>query len=230
MQTTSLMLAASVLSFSSIASAGDIRLQGAGATFPNPLYQRWVSEYQKSHPTVKIDYQSIGSGGGIKAITEKTVHFAGSDAPVNKKELAALGEGNVVQIPSCAGAVVPAYNLPDVKGEINFTGEILAEIYMGKVSKWNDPKIAAINPGVKLPDMGITPAWRSDGSGTTYVFTNYLATQSETYKGSIGAGKQVGTGIGHGRIAHGHIGVSGVPAAGLVGADELVGSGSVRRD
>lgn len=199
MQTTSLTLAASVLSFSSLAVAGgDVRLQGAGATFPNPLYQRWVSEYQKSHPTVKIDYQSIGSGGGIKAITEKTVHFAGSDAPLNKKELTALGEGNVVQIPSCAGAVVPAYNLPDVKGEINFTGEILAEIYMGKVSKWNDPKIAAINPGINLPDMGITPAWRSDGSGTTFVFTNYLATQSEAYKGSIGAGKQVQWPVGQG--------------------------------
>jgi len=221
MQTTSLMLAASALSFASFANAADVRLQGAGASFPNPLYQRWVSEYQKSHPTVKIDYQSIGSGGGIKAITEKTVHFAGSDAPLNKKELTALGETNVVQVPSCAGAVVPAYNLPDVKGDINFTGEVLAEIYMGKISKWNDAKITGLNPGVKFPDMAITPAWRSDGSGTTYVFTNFLATQSEAYKGSIGAGKQVQWPVGQGGKGNEGVAAAVMGTTGAIGYVEL---------
>jgi phosphate transport system substrate-binding protein len=199
MKTTSVTLAASSLVFAAaVASAGEVRLQGAGATFPNPLYQKWVSEFQKSHPDVKIDYQSIGSGGGIKAITEKTVHFAGSDAPLSKKELAALGENNVVQVPSCAGAVVPAYNLPEVKEAINFSGEVLADIYAGKITKWNDAKLASLNPGVKLPDLAITPAWRSDGSGTTFVFTNFLATQSESFKGFIGTGKQVQWPMGQG--------------------------------
>lgn len=177
----------------------DVRLQGAGATFPNPLYQRWVSEFQKSNPTIKIDYQSVGSGGGIKAITEKTVHFAGSDAPLSKKEIEALGgAANIVQVPSTAGAVVPAYNLPEVKETLKFSGEVLAEIYQGRISKWNDPKLAELNPGVALPDVGITPAWRSDGSGTTFVFTSYLATQSESYKSTIGSGKQVSWPVGQG--------------------------------
>jgi len=181
------------------AMQNDVRLQGAGATFPNPLYQRWVSEFQKSNTSIKIDYQSIGSGGGIKAITEKTVHFAGSDAPLSKKEIEALGGASkIVQIPSTAGAVVPAYNLPEVKETIKFSGEVIAEIYQGRISRWNDPKIAELNPGVALPGVGITPAWRSDGSGTTYVFTSYLATQSESYKSTIGSGKQVSWPVGQG--------------------------------
>ena len=173
------------------ASAGGVRLQGAGATFPNPLYQRWVTEYQRAHPDVKIDYQSIGSGGGIKAITEKTVDFAGSDAPLSKKEIEATGgEANIVEVPSCAGAVVPAFNLPG-SPDLKFTGEVLAEIFQGKISTWNNAKIAALNPGVTLPATAVTPAWRTDGSGTTFVWTNYLTTQSEDFKGTIGAGKQV---------------------------------------
>ena len=172
-------------------AGADVRIQGAGATFPNPLYQRWVSEYQKAHPDVKIDYQSIGSGGGIKAITEKTVDFAGSDAPMNKKELeAAGGEAGIVEVPSCAGAVVPAYNLPG-NPELKFTGAVLAEIFAGKISVWSDAKITALNPGVTLPATAISPAWRTDGSGTTFVWTSYLATQSEAFKSTIGAGKQV---------------------------------------
>jgi phosphate transport system substrate-binding protein len=183
--------AGSVLLAGLTAAAQEVRIQGAGATFPNPLYQRWVADYQKAHPTVKIDYQSIGSGGGIKAITEKTVDFAGSDAPLNKKEIEAMGGADaVVEVPSCAGAVVPAYNLPGV-GELKFTGEALAGIFAGTITKWNDAKIAAANEGVTLPDMAIVPAWRTDGSGTTYVFTSYLATQSESFKSTVGAGKQV---------------------------------------
>jgi len=203
------------------AEAGDVRLQGAGATFPNPLYQLWVSEYQKAHPNIKIDYQSIGSGGGIKGITEKTIHFAGSDAPLNKKEIEAMGADNVVQVPSCAGAVVPAYNIAGVTVPIKFTGEVLADIYAGKISKWNDAKIAELNTGVQLPDAGITPVWRSDGSGTTYVFTNYLASQSETFKGKIGAGKQVQWPVGQGGKGNEGVAAAVQQTTGAIGYIEL---------
>jgi phosphate transport system substrate-binding protein len=171
--------------------AAETRLQGAGATFPAPLYTRWVAEFQKINPDVAIDYQAIGSGGGIKGITDKTVDFAGSDAPLSAKQVAAMGEGNVIHVPSCAGGVVPAYNLPGLSQELKFTGEILAEIYLGKITHWNDPKLQAVNGGVTLPDTLITTAWRTDGSGTTFVFTNYLATQSDSFKETIGMGTSV---------------------------------------
>jgi phosphate transport system substrate-binding protein len=181
------------------AGVADVRLQGSGATFPNPLYQRWVGEYQKINPSVRIDYQSIGSGGGIKAITEKTVDFAGSDAPLSKKEILAMGGAeHIVQVPSCAGSVVPAYNVPGVAADIKFTGEVLAEIFMGKITRWNDAKLTALNVGIALPDSAITPAYRNDGSGTTFVWTNYLATQSESFKETVGLGKQVKWPVGQG--------------------------------
>jgi phosphate transport system substrate-binding protein len=168
------------------------RLQGAGATFPAPFYKQLVVVYQGINPNVLIDYQSIGSGGGIRAITDKTVDFCGSDAPMSKKELQAVGgEDGIVEFPTCAGGVVPTYNLRGVKSELKFTGKLLADIYMGKVSQWNDPAIAKINPGVELPDLAITPVWRTDGSGTTFIFTNYLSTQSEDFTTTIGLGKQV---------------------------------------
>jgi len=203
------MLMSKVLKMVAVATAltattamAEVRLQGAGATFPAPFYKRLVAEYQKLHPGVAIDYQSIGSGGGIKAFTEKTVHFGGTDAPLSKKEIgkieAADKADNIVEIPSCAGGVVPSYNLPGVKQDINFTGELLADIFMGKVTKWNDPAIAKINPDIKLPDLVITPAWRTDGSGTTFVWTNYLATQSQEYKNTVGMGKSVKWPVGQG--------------------------------
>lgn len=206
----------------SVAMAADIRLGGAGATFPNPLYQQWVTEYQKAHPDVKIDYQSIGSGGGIKAITEKTVAFAGSDAPMSKKELAAAGgEDNLVEIPSCAGAVVPALNLPGITQNLNLSGEIIADIYAGTITKWNDKRIAELNSGVSLPDLAITPIYRTDGSGTTFVFTNYLATQSASFKSTIGSGKQVKWPVGQG--GKGNEGVAGAVSTtpGALGYIEL---------
>jgi phosphate transport system substrate-binding protein len=170
----------------------EVHLQGAGATFPSPLYARWTTEYEAQNSSTKIDYQSIGSGGGIKNITENTVDFAASDAPMNKKELAAVGgEDKVVQIPTCAGAVVVAYNLPGFQGDLKLDGPTVADIFLGKVTKWNDPKIAALNDGAPLPDLAITSAHRTDGSGTNYVFTSYLATQSEEFKETVGAAKQV---------------------------------------
>lgn len=181
------------------ATAREVRLAGAGATFPESLYKRWVVEYQKAAPTVAVDYRAIGSGGGIRAITDKTVAFAGSDAPLTKKEIEAVGgEGVLVELPMVAGGVVPAYNVPGVDQPLNFTGEVLADIFMGKIAKWNDPKLAELNPGVKLPDLAILPAYRSDGSGTTFVWTSYLATQSQTFKDRVGTGKQVKWPVGQG--------------------------------
>src|SRR6267142_7112209 len=133
-----------VLAMGTVVKA-ETKLQGGGATFPNPIYQVWVTEYQKAHPDVKIDYQSIGSGGGIKAITEKTVDFAGSDAPMSAKEMEAAKDP-IIHIPTVAGAVVPAYNLPTFKGELNLTGDVIAQIFMGKITKWNDSQIAELNP------------------------------------------------------------------------------------
>jgi len=173
-------------------AVADVRLQGAGSTFVAPMMQRWVSEYQKQHPEVKVDYQSIGSGGGVKAFLEKTVEFGASDAPLSKKEFEqAGGTSAVVQVPVIAGAVVPAYNLPGFSGELKLDGATLADIYQGKIKKWNDAKIASLNPGVTLPGLSITPAHRTDGSGTTFIFTSYLSTQSTDFKEKVGASKQV---------------------------------------
>lgn len=191
--------AAALIALGAAVASADVRIEGAGATFPQPLYERWVSEYQKLHPDVKIDYQAIGSGGGIKAITEKTVDFAGSDAPLSKSEIGNLGgQDKVVEIPSCSGGVVPAYHLEGVDAELKFTGPVLAEIYLGMINKWNDPKIAQLNPGVNLPGLPITPVYRTDGSGTNYVFTNYLATQSSEFRNKVGVGKQVKWPLGQG--------------------------------
>ena len=186
-----LKVVAAAAALSATAAVAADRLQGAGATFPQPLYQRLVAEYQKL-TDVQIDYQGIGSGGGQKGIAEKTVHFAGSDAPIDKKMIAKCGGAdNLVEIPSCAGGIVPAYNLPAVKKDLRFTGSVLASIYMGKIKQWNDPELAKLNPGVELPDLAITVAWRTDGSGTNFVWTHYLCTQSEEFKSTIGAGLKV---------------------------------------
>jgi phosphate transport system substrate-binding protein len=213
-------IAVAMLALGSSAALAETRLQGAGATFPNPIYQRWTTQYQKVNPDVKIDYQSIGSGGGIKGITEKTVDFAGSDAPMSKKEIAAAG-GEIVHIPTVAGAVVLAYNAPGFEGDLKLDGDVVAQIFMGKITKWSDPKIAALNEGAKLPDAGITPAYRTDGSGTNFVFTNYLCTQNEDFKSSIGPGKQVKWPVGQG--GKGNEGVTAVvqQTPGAIGYIEL---------
>src|SRR4051812_19828435 len=178
--------------FAGVAPAG-VNLSGGGATFPAPIYKRWVEDFEKNNPDVNVNYEAQGSGFGIKGITAKTLDFAGSDAPMSKKEIAEAEKagGEVVHLPTVAGAVVAAYNLPGFHGELKLTGPVLAEIFTGKISKWNDPKIAALNGGAALPDTSITPVYRTDGSGTNFVFTNYLATQSEDFKGSVGVGKEV---------------------------------------
>jgi len=187
------------------AAEGTISIQGAGATFPYPLYSKWVAVYQKEHPRVEVNYQSIGSGGGIKQILEKTVDFGASDAPMNDGEMA-KAQGKILHVPMTLGAVVLAYNLPDVAG-LKLTPETVAGIYLGEIKTWNDPKIAADNPDLKLPGDAISVAYRSDGSGTTAVFTDYLAAVSPAWKEKVGAGKSVKFPVGMG--AKGNEGVAG---------------------
>jgi len=196
-----------------------INLQGAGATFPYPLYSKWVDEYQKSNPTVRINYQSIGSGGGIRQITERTVDFGASDAPMNEEELA-KAPGKLVHVPMTLGAVVIAYNLPEAPA-LTLSSEVVAGIFLGDVKTWNDAKIATLNPGVKLPKEPIGVAYRSDGSGTTAVFTDYLSKVSPAWKEKVGAGKSVKFPAGMG--AKGNEGVAGQlkTSPGTIGYVEL---------
>jgi len=162
-----------LLAIAGAATAADTTLiNGAGATFPFPIYSKWFSEYNKAHPNVQINYQSIGSGGGIKQITEKTVDFGASDAPMNAEELQKAP--GIQHIPTVMGAVVVIHNAPGVQ-DLKLTPETVAGIFLGKITQWNDPAIAAQNKGAKLPGMQIVVAHRSDGSGTTAVFTDYLA-------------------------------------------------------
>jgi phosphate transport system substrate-binding protein len=177
------------LAVASVALAqGGLLINGAGATFPFPLYSKWFSEYNKLHPNLKFNYQSIGSGGGVKQITEKTVDFGASDAPLSDEELAKAP--GLLHIPTVLGAVVVAFNVPGVS-DVKMSPDALAGIFLGKITKWNDPAIAKDNPGVKLPDLAIAPATRSDGSGTTYVFADYLAKVSPEFKAKVGVGKSV---------------------------------------
>ena len=167
--------------------SGSVSLQGAGATFPNPLYQKWLSEYGKAKPNVKIDYQSIGSGGGIKQLKEQTVDFGASDAPMSDADLKSA-PGEILHIPTVLGAVVITYNVEGVKQPLKFSPEVIADIFLGKIKKWNDAKIAADNAGVTLPANDITVVHRSDSSGTSAVFTDYLSKVSAEWKEKVGAG------------------------------------------
>jgi phosphate transport system substrate-binding protein len=166
------------------------QLNGAGATFPYPIYSKWFSEYNKLHSDVQINYQSIGSGGGIRQVLNGTVDFGASDGPMSDEQLK-QSKVKIVHIPTVLGAVVPAYNVPGVSEELKFTPEALAGIYLNKIVKWNDPAIASANPGVKLPDLGIIVIYRSDGSGTTYIFTDYLSKISKDWASIVGKGTSV---------------------------------------
>jgi phosphate transport system substrate-binding protein len=167
-----------------------VLLNGAGATFPNIIYQKWITDYNTANPGVELNYQWIGSGGGIQQFTDGTVDFGASDAPMSDEEIAKVG-GNVLHIPMVLGAVVPTYNLPEVTETIRFTPEALAGIYLGEITRWNDVRLRSANPGVTLPDREIVVAHRSDGSGTTYIFTQYLSTISADWQAKVGTGKSV---------------------------------------
>jgi len=196
-------------------------LTGAGATFPYPLYSKWIFEYEKLHPGTKINYQSIGSGGGIRQISERTVDFGASDAPMNDEQLG-KAKGKLLHVPTTLGAVVLTYNLPDYKGELKLNSDVIAGIFLGDIKKWNDPKIAALNKGAKLPDTDIAVAHRSDGSGTTFVFVDYLSKVSPTWKQKVGASTSVNWPVGLG--GKGNEGVTGLikQTPGAIGYVELI--------
>jgi len=174
----------------SLSGFAQTTLTGAGATFPYPMYSKWFSKYHDAHPDVQINYQSIGSGGGIRQVLAGTVDFGASDGPMSDEQLS-QAKVKILHVPTVMGAVVPAYNVPGISGEIKFTPEVLAGIFLGKVSSWSDKAIAAANPDVKFPDVPIVVIHRSDGSGTTFIFTDYLSKVSADWKGQVGAGTAV---------------------------------------
>ena len=183
------------------------KLNAAGATFPYPIYSKWFNEYHQQHPDVQINYQSIGSGGGIAQLKSGTVDFGASDMPLNDTLVKQMPMP-FVQLPTVLGSIVPAYNVPEIKTELKFTPEMLSGIYLGKITKWNDPAIAKANPGVSLPDKSIVVVHRSDGSGTTFVFTDYLSKISPEWKSRVGSNTSVNWPVGLG--AKGNEGVSGM--------------------
>lgn len=200
-------------------------LNGAGATFPNPIYQKWFSEYHKAHSDVRINYQSVGSGAGIQQLMAGTVDFGASDMPMKDEQLAELKNKrgfDTYNIPTVLGAVVPAYNVPGVTADLKFTGSVLADIYLGKIKKWDDEAIAKINPGVKLPSTDIVVVHRSDGSGTTFIFTDYLCKVSPEWKQKVGANTSVSWPTGFG--GKGNEGVAGQikQMQGAIGYIELI--------
>jgi phosphate transport system substrate-binding protein len=201
--------------------AETVTLNGAGATFPYPMYSKWFSEYNKLHPDVQINYQSIGSGGGIRQVLAGTVEFGASDGPMTDEQLG-QAKVKILHIPTVLGAVVPAYNVPGVAGEIKFTPDALANIFLNKISNWNDPAIAKANPGVTLPNQPIIVIHRSDGSGTTYIFTDYLSKVSKEWETTVGKGTSVKWPIGLG--GKGNEGVAGQvrQLQGSIGYVELI--------
>jgi len=213
-----LLVAAAALALAATATAADsLLINGAGATFPAPLYTKWFAEYHRLHPEYSFNYQAIGSGGGIQQITAGTVDFGASDAPMKDEQIAKIP--GVVHVPTVLGAVVVTYNAPIQT--LKLTPEILSDIFLGKITKWNDPAIAALNKGEKLPDLAITVAHRSDGSGTSYGFTDYLSKVSAEWKSKVGAGTSVQWPVGLG--GKGNDGVSGLVKGtpGAIGYVEL---------
>jgi phosphate transport system substrate-binding protein len=189
------------------AAQGQVLLNAAGATFPYPMYSKWFDEYHKLHPTVQINYQSIGSGGGIRQLIDKTVDFGASDGPMNDDQLKQASVP-ILHFPTVLGADVPSYNLPGVTAELNFTPEALGGIFLGKITKWNDPVITSANPGVKLPSEDIIVVHRSDGSGTTYIWTDYLSKISPEWQSKVGKATSVNWPVGLG--GKGNEGVAGL--------------------
>ena len=206
--------------FATFAQAQTV-INGAGATFPNPIYQKWFSEYHNAHPDVQFNYQSIGSGGGIRQVQAGTVDFGASDGPMTDQQIAE-SKVKIIHLPTVLGSVVPAYNIPGVNEEIKFTPDVLAGIFLGKISNWSDPAIAKANPNIKFPNQSITVVHRSDGSGTTYIWTDYLSKVSSDWGGGPGKGTSVKWPVGVG--GKGNEGVSGMirQLPGSLGYVELI--------
>jgi phosphate transport system substrate-binding protein len=180
---------AAVLALAAIGASAQ-NINGAGATFPYPIYSKWFNEYSQQHPNVKINYQSIGSGGGIRQVSEGTVDFGATDGPMSDEQIAGA-KIKTQHIPTVLGAVVPVYNLPGLNKDLNFSGDVIADIYLGKIKMWNDGRIAKDNPGVNLPSQAILPVYRSEGSGTTYIFTDYLSKVSPDWSSKVGKNTSV---------------------------------------
>ena len=204
-------LAALILALSVVALAqAALSITGAGATFPYPIYSKWFDEYKKKNPAIEINYQSIGSGGGIRQVTEGTVDFGASDGPMSDEQLKAFQDKHgfaLLHFPTVLGADVPTYNIPGVTAALNFTPDALAGIFLGKITKWNDPAIAGANKGVNLPNSDIVVVHRSEGSGTTYIWTDYLSKISDEWKNKVGKGASVNWPVGLG--GKGNEGVTG---------------------
>lgn len=194
---TGLLVAAAALVFSAGAAQAQVRVQGAGATFPAPIYAEWIKTYNAENADVKVDYQAIGSGGGIKGISGRTVNFAGSDAPLTDEQEKAA-PAKLLHIPTVAGPVVIIYKLDGVDKPLNLDGETIAGIFLGEIKQWDDAKIAKLNPGVKLPDEKVKVVHRSDGSGTSYIFTDYLSAVSSKWQSEVGKATAVKWPIGLG--------------------------------
>jgi len=216
-RTLKLLVCALVLCITASAQS----LNGAGATFPNPIYQKWFTEYSSAHKGVQINYQSLGSGAGIRQLIAGTVDFGASDGPMTDEQLAQAHQ-KVLHIPTVLGAVVPAYNIPGVKQELKFTPEILAGIFLGKINNWSDGNIAKANPGVKFPNIPIVVVHRSDGSGTTYIFTDYLSKVSPEWNSTVGKNTSVKWPVGLG--GKGNEGIAGQVRQmdGAIGYVELI--------
>ncbi len=209
------------LAGTAFAQGGTVLLNAAGATFPYPIYSKWFDVYHTAHPNVQINYQSIGSGGGIRQLQAGTVDFGASDGPMTDEQLA-QSKVKVLHFPTVLGAVVPTYNVSGVTNDLNFTQKALAGIYLGTITKWNDPEIAKANPGVKLPGDDIVVVHRSDGSGTSYIFTDFLSKASGDWKSKVGAATSVNWPVGLG--GKGNEGVTGLvkQTPGSIGYIELV--------
>jgi phosphate transport system substrate-binding protein len=215
------LVGAAALAGGAMLAAQGGQINGAGATFPAVIYLKWFSEYNKLHADVKINYQSLGSGAGIQQVTAKTVFFGASDMPMTDQQLSAA-PSKLLHFPTVLGGVVPVYNIPGVTQELKFTGPVLADIYLGKITKWNDAQIAKLNAGVKLPDTDIAVVHRSEGSGTTFIWCDYLSKVSADFKSRVGASTSVNwpTGVG----GKGNEGVSGLvtQTPGAIGYVELI--------
>jgi phosphate transport system substrate-binding protein len=205
----------------SMATAQTVQINGAGATFPYPIYSKWFSEYNRMHPDVQINYQSIGSGGGIRQLSAQTVFFGASDGPMTNDQIYAAGV-SILHLPTVLGGVVPVYNVPGVNAELRFTGRLLADIFLGRITKWSDPAIRSLNPGVSLPNDDITVVHRSDGSGTSYIWCDYLSKVSPDYKKTVGVATSLNWPVGVG--AKGNEGVAGLvkQTPGAIGYVELI--------
>lgn len=215
-----LFLAAIVL-LATAASAQTLQINGAGATFPYPIYSKWFDQYHKIHPNAEINYQSIGSGGGIRQLSAGTVFFGASDGPMTNDQITAAGF-RILHLPMVLGGVVPVYNVPEISAEMRFPGPVLAGIFLGKITKWNDAAIHAANPGVNLPNSDITVVHRSDGSGTSYILCDYLSKVSPEYRKTVGVATSVNWPAGVG--AKGNEGVAGLvkQTPGSIGYVELI--------